>query len=160
MALKKLLTQIHKVDIPSLERMNRGLKEFIILSLCQNFYDNFSTTFNKKGKEASVAITRKFIEDVEKVQIIEELDTTEKIFGNFSLRNLKRKLQAANVNKEANVKIPTGIDGLDKVIEGIAPTDMLLFCAQSGKGKTRFLRHLGIISPNLLGYHLFHTLVQ
>lgn len=151
----KLLVKVSKVDIPSFQNMKDGLKEFLLLGHFQEFYDKFAETFNSKGKEESVALTKDFIYRVETLQLDTQLETFEPLFKGFVGRNLRRTLKP----KVEKIFIPTGIDLLDRVIEGIGLTDMLLFCAQSGKGKTRFLRHLGIVAARL-GFKVLHIQLE
>jgi len=120
----------------------------------------FMLLYNEIGQFWQDGDREKAIDKLRKAKDIYDFslksNTYTQIFGQFEER-IKEREVLRTIKGEAKIKIPTGIQQLDRSLYGgIDKSDTLLFTAQSGKGKTKFLRWLGV-NAAALGFKVIHV---
>lgn len=127
-------------------------ESFIKQSYFVNLYNDVGEMWSQGNKEDAIKKLSKLEEDILKLNILEK--SYDQVYKGFFSRQKER----ANEQdlRETYKVIPTLIRELDdKIKGGVRTTDTLLFTAESGKGKSRFLRHIGVAASSLgfIGLH-------
>lgn len=141
---KKALEAIRKIkDANLLEEKDALIKleEFIKNSIAVDFYDKFGTIYNNGDKDKAIDLLTKVAEDLTKFSLYNGDIGLIPVFKSFSERLYERQ----HTKKVFHEKIFFGIDEIDDHINGgFDPGDTVLIIAQSGIGKTKCLRHIGV----------------
>jgi len=154
-----LLNKIKQADIPSKEAVISSFEEFIKDSMSVEFYDKFAELYNKDNREGARAYLKEIAKELTNFSITKETTKLEKIFGGFKKRQQRRDSDALGDNK-FKIKLPLGIDELDDILGGgIDKTDIALFLAQSGVGKTKLLRWIGVMAARR-GFKILHIQLE
>lgn len=149
------LADIKNAGLINQDILLRQFETFIKQSTFINVYDQLSDIYNSGDKEKAYELLRECGEKLHTFSVYENTQYYEEIFANFDVRNRDRILHA-ELNDILKTKIPTGIDELDAaMMGGLDVTDTILFLAQSGIGKTKLLRWLGI-SAARRGFKVLH----
>lgn len=150
--IKSAMVAEKDVLISSLEDFLKQSMVKTRISADQDGRGGFGEIWAKNKDEAYKLIT-KLSADLNSFSLKKEY--YEKIFENYDRRFHERKINL-ETNHVSNIKMPFGIDEIDYHTNGgINETDTVLFLAQSGAGKTKLLRHMGVNAARL-GFRVLH----
>lgn len=137
------------------EEALKQFEEFIKQAKFVAAYDTLFEVYNDGNKDKAYALLHEYSDEIVNFSITKGTEYYEKIFDGFDKRRRDRmnSFQADDVLKS---KVPFGIDQLDAMTYGgMDPTDTILFLAQSGVGKTKLLRWMGV-SAARRGFKVLH----
>jgi len=150
-----LVADIKGVGMPSREELLEQLESYIKNSMFQLAYDELYTTFTGGKKDDAYKLLSDYAQELNDFSIRGQY--FDKVFEGFNLRMRNRELVATNPTLvENNFKIPFGIPELDHITRGgISASDTACFLAQSGVGKSKGLKYIGV-NASRLGYRVAH----
>ena len=150
-----VIADIKSVGMPDREDLLIQLENYIKNAKFQVLYDELYQTFTKGDKEEAYKQLKEYSDDLHSFSIRNQY--FDKVFEGFNLRMSKRQEVASNPTLiENNFKIPFGIPELDFITKGgISVTDTFCFLAQSGVGKSKCLKSIGVHAARL-GYRVAH----
>lgn len=144
-------------DAQSIERddLLKSLEGFIKQSMFVEAYDKLAEEWNTGSKTDAYKLFKDYSDDIDQFSVLKGSTVYEEVFGNFEKRNKERKLRRLS-DDGMNRKVPIGIDEIDAIMKGgMDETDTVLFLAQSGVGKTKLLRWIGV-SAVRRGFRVLH----
>lgn len=150
----KIIGEIKDTKFESTEVLIYELEDFLKDCISVQFYDDFYEIYNKKGnKDEARKLLDKTAKKLNDFTLRKNNYSFERVFADFEVR------QSFRENAENDVlfkKIASGIDEVDEKTDGfIELTDTALFLAQSGVGKTKLLRWLGVEAARR-GFKVLH----
>ena len=150
-----LLSEIKSVNIPNIDDLLNQLEEYIKSAKFTTLYDELYQTFTQKSRKEVFKQLKEYADDLHQFSIKSKY--FDKVFEGFKNRVSDRVVVSSNPTLiENNFKIPFGIPQLDYLTRGgISATDTVCFLAQSGIGKSRALKSLGVHAARL-GYRVAH----
>lgn len=150
-----LIADIKSVGMPNTDDLFGQLEEYILNAKFLVAYDKLYETFTKGDKKGARGLLKEYGDEMSTFSLKGQY--FDKVFGGFDNRMLERDSISLNpTDIENNFKVPFGIPELDYLSRGgMSSTDVACFMAQSGVGKTRVLRHIGVHSARL-GYKVAH----
>lgn len=150
-----LLADIRGCGMPNQDDLLEQLENYIKNANFQIAYDDLFDTFSKGNKEEAYKLLQEYAEEITGFSIRSQY--FDKVFDGFESRMTQRVFTASNPTLiENNFKIPFGIPQLDHFTRGgMSATDIVCFMAQSGVGKSKILKHLGVTAARL-GYRVAH----
>lgn len=148
------VNEIKKTRTPAKDSLLEQLEIFIKDSMFVEAYDKMGDSFNSNDKDAVFDIVSGLGDKLTNFTIKDSY--YDKIFEGFQNRHEERQLNADTKKNTSLKKVPSGIDELDRIMRGgFNETDTALFLAQSGVGKTKLLRWLGVAAARR-GYKVLH----
>lgn len=151
----ELLANIKSSPLINRDILLKQLEDFLRQVIFIESYETLAEVYNQGDKLKAYQILKEQGDKINSFSIYENTEHYESIFGNFENRNKDRIINSSN-GLDLRQKIPIGIDELDAILHGgLDVTDTLLFLAQSGVGKTKLLRWLGI-SAARRGFKVLH----
>lgn len=150
-----LISDIKAVGMPNTDDLFEQLEEYILNAKFQVSYDKLYETFTKGDKKKARGLLKEYGDDMASFSLKGQY--FDKVFAGFDNRMLDRdnvSLNPTDINN--NFRVPFGIPELDFLSRGgMSATDVACFMAQSGVGKSRVLRHVGVHAARL-GYKVAH----
>ncbi len=139
----KVISEIKDCQIPDKENILNQLEEFVKSSLFYEAYEQLlPDLFNAGKKDEAYTLMRNVSDNIGNFSIREQYFT--QLYGRFIDRYNDKQLKK-ELGQDIQKKIPTGIDEWDRITRGgVDKGDTLLALAQSGVGKSKFLRHVGL----------------
>jgi len=138
----KVVSNIKDAQLPDKESVLSQLENFVKSSIFHEAYDQLSDLYNQGQKQKAYELMKDTAEKIGDFSIKEKYFTN--LYGKFQERHRER-IQRKESGEMLGEKIPTGIDEFDKITRGgVNKGDTLLALAQSGVGKTKFLRSVGL----------------
>lgn len=151
--IQEFLSDIKEARVPEKDTIVDGIEDYVKSCMFNEAYDKLADLYNQKRKEEAYDVMKKVAEDLSNYSIRKPLYTS--ILSGFEERYQKRKISQQQEKPISN-KIPTGIDEIDEITRGgIDKGDTFLALAQSGVGKSKFLRHIGLYGARR-GYKVLH----
>jgi replicative DNA helicase len=156
-----ILAKIKNAELPEKESLITQLEEFVKRSLVKNRigsteqdnHKGLQALWNSGNYEGVYKLINQLAQDLNSFSM--KKDYYEKIFDGYENRFQNRKLNKA-LNQTSNIKVPFGIPQIDFLTGGgVNETDTFLFLAQSGVGKTKLLRWIGVQAARL-GFRVLH----
>lgn len=149
----KVIADIKEARIPNQDDILDQLGDFVKSSIFYEAYDKLIDIYNQGDKEKAFSLMKSASESITDFSIRGQYFT--QLYGKWEDRHQER---LANKNDDKiSTKIPTGIDEFDRITYGgVDKGDTLLALAQSGVGKTKFLRHIGV-SASRRGFKGLHV---
>lgn len=145
----ELLDEIKEMQEVDIDVILSSLEEFIKTCNYIDIYNKSSDFYNRNEQKKAYDIFIKGAEDISKFSLKEETYTN--VFGDFEIRQTERVSKTDDVTK-----IPSGIDELDRAINGGFETGQLIvWVARSKGGKSFGLNHCGMHSARL-GHDTVH----
>jgi hypothetical protein len=150
-----LVADVKAIGMPNRDDLLEQLELYIKNAKFQVAYDELYETFSKGDKEEAYKQLKDYADEIHEFSIKGQY--FDKVFSGFDSRLTERRVIADNPTKiENNFKIPFGIPELDHITRGgISATDTACFLAQSGVGKSKVLKYLGVHAARL-GYRIAH----
>jgi len=151
----ELLSKIKDANLVDKDKLLEVLEEFIKQAMFIEMYENIADLYNENKKEQAYHLLKKTAEKIHTFSITSNTDYYDRIFKGFRERHRQRILMR-ETSEVLFEKVPLGIDELDALTYGgLDETDTVLYLAQSGVGKTKFLRWNGV-SAARRGYRVLH----
>lgn len=151
----EILAKIKNAPIVDKDVILQALEEYIKQAMFIESYDNIADIYNAGDKEKAYNLLQKSSEEILSFSVTSNSNYYEPVFDGFEQRNRKRFIKRES-GDDIKVKIPIGIDELDALMAGgLDATDTVLFLAQSGVGKTKLLRWVGV-SAARRGFKVLH----
>ena len=148
-----LIADIKNAFTPDKDSVLEQLEIFVKNRIFLAGYDKLGDLFNEGNKDGAFEHISKIAIELNDFSIKEKY--FDKIFEGFAERNTERA-KKKEMGELFSQKIPTGIDAWDDISRGgVNRGDTVLMLAQSGIGKTKFLRHIGV-STARRGYRVAH----
>lgn len=139
-----ILEEISEIIIEDYDALINQLEIFIRESISIKAYEKFSTLYNQGEREKAIEYWIEVGNNLSNFSIKKGSSYFEEIFGNYFNREKERILNR-KTGGIVEDKIPFSIDVLDEILRGgLNKKDTFLFLAQSGVGKTKFLRWVGV----------------
>jgi len=156
---RDVLVELAKIKslshIPDKEAILENLENFIKDSKSIEFYDKFVELYQQGQREEARGLIKKVAVDLTDFSLFRNINYYPRVFNDFEKRFENRKFEAdqGNIKK----KVPFSIDCLDEVSRGgLIEGDTALFLAQSGVGKTKLLKHIGVGAARR-GFSVLHV---
>lgn len=150
----ELIGKVREIDIPDREMIMQQLEEFIKQAMFVDMYDSLGDLYNKGDREHAYRVLVGASEKLHTFSL--RANYYEKIFEGYSERFDRRALAKDSSNENDVVKVPFGIDEIDRLTRGgINAGDIALFLAQSGVGKSKLLKWIGVHAARL-GFKVLH----
>jgi len=152
--IQDCLIKIKETVIEDEDSVYKNFENFLKDSLSIEFYDNFGDLYNKGSKEEARHLLREYSEKFNRFSIKDNL-IFKSIFSGFRERIYERQVRnilerVETLGDITSKKASFGIDELDdKSNGGVDKGDCALFLAQSGVGKTKLLRWIGVTNAQL-----------
>ena len=151
----KVLNEIKIADTLDEEACITQLEEFIKRKFFTEFYDEIGEKYEKGNREEAYDQVMEFTEQMQNFQL-KDTSTYTKIIGGFNDR-YETRVSKEQVSKK---KVPTGIPEMDELMfGGVDRQDIALVMAESGVGKSYFLRWIGL-SAARRGFRVVHIQVE
>lgn len=158
--VQTVLAKIKKADLINRDEALEQLKEFIRLNLFIDSYDQIGELYQKGEREQAIELLKESYERLDKFSVKKAIGHTE-IFKTILPRIHKRKedsLEKDDVSKHK--KLPLGIPPVDVQIGGgVDRGDTFCMLAESGRGKSKFLKWVGI-SLSRRGFRVLHVQLE
>jgi replicative DNA helicase len=147
-----LLSNIQDIEEkPDEEQILMNLQDFIKESMFSELLVESSTIYNKGDKKKAYNLFVKGAEEFSRFSL--SASYSEAVFTDFDKRQANRVLDNATGYK---VKIPTGIDELDRALSGGPELgELIMWMARSKGGKSLCLTHLGVVAARN-GFSVLH----
>lgn len=153
--VREVLEKISNLPMPSKEDIVQAFEEYIKDKLSIEFYEKFADIYNKGEKEKARALLIDFSEILAKFSVKKDVEYYERVFKDFEERNRERIVQG--IEKKFYVKTPFGIDCVDIITHGgLDLGDTALFMSQSGMGKSKLLKWIGVNAARR-GFNVLHV---
>ena len=151
------LEEISKAKVVEKEIIFKILEDYIKRVKFQLLYTEIAEVYNSGDQAKAIKIQAEKSQEISNFSIFKGTDVFESVFDNFYKRDEERFMIAQDPTLKS-VKIPFGIDILDKITYGgsdktLGETDC--FLGRSGSGKTKWLRWQGV-SAARRGYKVLH----
>lgn len=138
-----ILSKVKSLQLPQKEAVLTQFSIFLKQAKFLSFHDKSAELYNAGKKDLAYKELQKFVQELEKNDV--EIRTYKRIFSDFEKRNEKRLSKKEEYGVTTGIKVPFSIDELDFLTKGgMSEGDTALLLAQSGAGKTKFLRHVGV----------------
>ena len=148
-----LLSNMKDVGMPEREPLIDQLERYIKNAKFRTAYEELYKIFSSGQEEKAYEAMEEFAEDLTAFSI--KSHYFDKVFEDFDKRMTSRVPRDESVNQN-NFRIPFGMDELDHITRGgISPGDIACFLAQSGVGKSKILKWIGVHAARL-GYKVAH----
>lgn len=150
-----VLADIRNADIidknDALSQFELFLKNAIFIEA----YENLGEMFVNGERDRAFEVVKKLNEDLGTFVVREKY--YDRVYGQLSERLTDRAHKTSVLEGQTTAKIPTGIDEIDDITRGgIDKGDTFLALAQSGVGKSKFLKHIGIHAARR-GFKVLHV---
>lgn len=155
-----VINEIKKAETPDPEDVLHQLETFIKNKIFIETYEQLHDLFNKNDKQGAFELMGDTAEKLKEFTI-DNKKAGSKIFADYfkriGLRNEGREVEEYAQTNVKGDKIPTGIIPLDRITRGgIDRGDTLLILADSGVGKSKKLKHIGL-SAARRGFRVVHV---
>ncbi len=147
-----ILSDLTDVNIDDKIGITKELENFLKQNLFVDSYNSIGVFYNKGEKEKAYSEFVKRAENFMSFSLQNE--TLETVFSDFKKRMVQRTI--SSINGDGRVRIPTGIDELDRNIKGFETGEFVLIMGDSGSGKSFLGNHLGINSARR-GFEVYHA---
>ena len=139
-----MISNIKSVGMPNSDDLLSQLETYIKTAKFTVLYDELYESFKAGNKEETFKQLKKASDDLHTFSIKGQY--FDKVFEGFHGRNKDRQHTASNPSDLGkNYKVPFGMPETDYLSRGGASNgDTFCFLAQSGVGKSRVLRHIGV----------------
>lgn len=149
----ELIADIKAAHLPDKDSVLEQLEVFVKNRIFLAGYDKLGDLFNEGNKEGAFQHISSIAESLNDFSIKEQY--FDKVFEGFDDRHVERG-KKRTMGELTKPKIPTGIDPFDDLSRGGPDRgDIVLWLAQSGVGKTKCLRTLGVNAARR-GYKVAH----
>jgi len=150
----ELIGKAREVDLPDREMIIQQLEKYIKQSMFVEMYDALGDLYNEGDKEKAYSVLESASERIHSFSLRGKY--YEKIFEGYNDR-FDRRILSKEIDQEADLaKLPFGIDEIDRLSKGgMNKGDIALFLAQSGVGKTKLLKWIGVNAARL-GFRVLH----
>lgn len=154
----KVINEIKEAENVNADDVLKELTSYIKNSMAIEFYDHFPEIYNKGEREKAISALISTSHSLENFTLMRNESGFNSIFSRFGERQFKKQIEAQQI--QSNDKFPFSIDELDSnTFGGINIGDTALFLAQSGIGKTKLLRHIGIGGARK-GFKILHIQLE
>jgi len=153
-----VINDVKKADVPEDQAVLEQLEVFIKNKIFIEAYSDLHDKFNRDDKNGAFELMGEVAEQLKEFKITEK-SQGHRVFADFGKRHNERVTNNAQVQEiQAAIKrkVPTGIFPIDKLLRGgIDKGDTFLILADSGVGKSKMLKHMGL-SAARRGYRVVH----
>lgn len=150
----ELIGKVRAVDVPDREMIIEQLEEYVKQAMFVEMYDVLGDLYNKGDRDQAYKILTQTSDELHGFSL--RANYYEKIFEGYTARFDQRALSKDLDEGKVSNKIPFGIDELDRLSKGgIDAGDIALFLAQSGVGKSKLLKWIGVNAARQ-GYKVLH----
>lgn len=148
----QVLADMKDVEMDEDTVIVKNLEHFLKQNLFVSSYNAIGSHYNKGNQQLAY---QEFIERADEfINFSLQNKSLNKVFGDFRKRQFQRDIDKIEGSKR--VRIPTGIDALDRDIGGFETGEFVLICGDSGSGKSFLGNHFGINSARR-GYPVYHA---
>lgn len=152
----EIIAEIKNAPRSEMEDVIDRLEEFVKRSMFLDTYDSLADVYNRGDKDKAYTMLKEVGEEIVDFSIRKGTGYYDLIFEEFEQRHHDRRIRSRQDQAEKTMKVPFGIDELDDITHGgIDVGDTFLALAQSGVGKTKLLRWMGV-SAARRGYNVLH----
>lgn len=138
----QLISTLKKAEYPDKDTVFEQLENFVKNKMFLKVYDELGDLFNRNQKDEAYDLVQEAGGDLANFTIRESY--YDKVFEDHQKRRVDRRTQIELEDVSGN-KVPLSIPELDDLTRGgVDKGDTVLFLAQSGIGKTKALRHIGV----------------
>lgn len=150
-----MVADIKNAGMPDKNDLLEQLENYLKNAKFTIAYDDLYNTFSKGNKEEAYKMLQDYADEINEFSIRSQL--FDKVFEGFTSRMSQRAVTAENPTSiENNFKVPFGIPQLDHLTRGgMNIGDIACFLAQSGVGKSKLLKSIGVNAARL-GYKVAH----
>jgi len=142
MEVLSLIANIKNADLPEVDDILSQLGEFVKSSMFHQAYEKLHDIYVQGKKDKAYELLKDTSEAIGGFSIKEQYFT--RLYGNVIDRHNSRVINNEHGSEDSN-KIPTGIDQFDNItFGGVNKGDTFCALAQSGVGKSKLLRHIGL----------------
>lgn len=150
-----IMAEIKESNMPDRDATLKTFENFIKQGMFIEAYDKLADEYNNNSKQSAYKMFKEYADSIDTFSILKGTKIYEEIFGGFEKRTQERRLKKLS-GESVKTKIPLGIDEIDAILKGgMSEKEIALFLAQSGVGKTKLLRWIGI-SAVRRGYKVLH----
>ena len=153
----EILNQIKQSVFPDVKGILTQFELFIKQSKFVELYNNLAEFYNNNEKEKAFKYLQEASEGLNNFTL-KDL-SFEKIYDGFHDRYGRKKAQFDKDQSTYRDQVPFSIEELDTITGGIGAGDTALFLAQSGVGKTKLLRWIGV-GASRRGYKVLHIQLE
>jgi hypothetical protein len=152
--INHILTEVNQAQLIDSEDALQMLENYLKDAMSVEFYDSFHDLYIDESKDKARSYMREMAEKIGNFSVKKNNYYTT-VFGDFSKRNRERVVNK-NKNELIKEKVPFSIDELDDITGGgIELTDTACLLANSGFGKTKFLRWIALGAARR-GFNVLH----
>lgn len=138
-----IISDIKKADEAEEKDIIVSLEEFIKRKMFVEAYEPMGQAFVSNRVDEAYSIMNKITEDMSNFKL-KEVSNYNRIIAGFHDKYQERLNRMISTERQINVKVPFGIMGIDEVTYGgNAKGDIALVIADSGAGKSKFLKDCG-----------------
>lgn len=149
----EILSNIKEIVIEDDGDVIRNLEEFLRQSMFVQYYNEIGGLYMANKKDQAYKSFKNHAEQFNNFSLRGKV--LEKVFEDFNKRVVEREINKINGSKR--IRIPSGIDELDSLINGGFETgEFILFVGDSGVGKSFLGNHLGVNAARR-GFHVYHA---
>lgn len=149
-----VLSEVKNADIIDKGDALNQFELFLKNAMFIEAYDQLGDLFIKGQRDDAFDVVNKLNENLNTFVIREKY--YDKVIGSLTERIVERGINSTSETKP-KVKIPLGIDEFDSITRGgIDRGDTFMALAQSGVGKSKFLKHVGVHAARR-GFKVLHV---
>lgn len=150
-----VMTSIKDASLADRDTVLKTFDSFIKQSMFVEAYDKLADEYNTGSKTNAYKLFKEYADNINGFSVLKGSKIYEEVFGGFDKRQTDRRLKKLS-GENVKTKIPLGIDEIDAITRGgLSETEIGLFLASSGVGKTKLLRWIGI-SAARRGFKVLH----
>lgn len=153
-----IINNIKTADTPDDSDVLDQLETFIKNKIFIEAYSELHDKFNRDDKVGAFELMGSVADQLKEFKIVEK-SQGHRIFSDFNKRYEDRINKSSNPTMSDSIikqKVPTGIYPIDKILRGgIDKGDTFLILADSGVGKSKMMKHIGL-SAARRGYRVVH----
>lgn len=150
----KIIGRIRRIVELDYEGTKKSLQDYIKQNMFVESHGELADIYNQGNFQQAYKL---FMDSAKRINDF-SLNTakSDRIFANFKSRNRDRILNQNNIR----IRIPTGIDSLDELMDGGPETgEFTMFLADSGVGKSILLNTIGVNAARF-GINVYHEQVE
>jgi replicative DNA helicase len=157
--VQNALDKIKKADVVDQELAIKQLDRFIRDMKLQVIMLDVIDNFNADKKDEAMKILAEGAEDLVNFSLRQDTSQFLKVFADFHSQ-MKSRQADKDIGDDMKEKVPFGIDILDIISDGgMDPGELAMIIMQSGKGKSTFLKNVGMNACRL-GYDVLHIQLE
>lgn len=147
-----LISDIKEIKVENSTDSLRSLEEFIKQNMFVDYYNQIGNLYNKGRKESAYSLFNEKAKEL--IDFTLSTKRFDRVFDDIYERSMEKEI--SKIEGAKRIRIPSGFDELDSIIDGFETGEFVLIVGDSGTGKSFLGNHFGVNAARR-GYDVFHA---